>query len=353
MGRVVVIGGGIAGVSVAAELSRRGREVLVVERETQLGTQSTGRSAAIFRLAVAEPVNVRLARRSRDIGRRVVADGTVTSLGGLYPCDDDDERRRLLDAAGFAGVRASTREDVPDLLLHRDRPGVFSPEDGVIDTHALLHGLASEARRSGAVFALGRGVDELVLEAGRVVGVRLGSEELQAQEVVDATGAWSPSIAPSSETGVRPHRRHLFILDTPLASALRTVVWDLTEGIYLRPESGGLLVSPCDEQAMAGTDHVPTSPDAGTLLFEKLSRWAPALAGAAVRRVWAGLRPLTTDHRFVVGPDPRVPGLFRLGGFGGHGMTAGAAAGELAAAMLCGEWPADAGELAPGRFQSA
>ena len=152
---------------------------------------------------------------------------------------------------------------------------------------------------------------------------------------------------------ITPARRHLFLLDSPSAVQFPGVVWDLTEEIYLRPESGGLLVSPCDEEPMGACSHVPTSPEAGALLMDKLGRWAPALQGASVRRSWAGLRPLTRDHRFVVGPDPLLPGLFRLGGFGGHGMTAGAAAGELAAMLICGEDSPLAAALSPSRFARA
>lgn len=349
MAQVVVIGGGIAGVAVTAELARRGREVLLLEREPQLGTQSSGRSAAIYRLAVAEEVNVRLALRAREIGRRVAPGGTVHETGGLYPCANDEERRAILSASAPAGVREAIASDFPSQLAVRDGPALFSPQDGAIDTHRLVHGLAAEARAAGARFLFGSEMTALATQGGRVAGVIADGEEIRAEVVVDATGAWSPSIAPESGSGVAPARRHLFLLDTPHAANWPGVVWDLTEHIYLRPESGGLLVSPCDEQAMAAVSHVPTSTEAASLLFEKLSRWAPGLADATVRRFWAGLRPLTDDHRFVVGEDPNIPGLVRLGGFGGHGMTAGAAAGELAAELICGIESPWLRELSPAR----
>ncbi len=349
MSQVVVVGGGVAGLSVASALARRGRAVLLYERETQLGAGSSAKSAAIFRLAVEEPVNVQLALRGREIGRRLSPEGTIRALGGFYPCAADDERQRILEAAAFTGVREARPDELPAPLGHRDRPALFSPQDGAIDVHTLIHGLAREARLAGAKLLTGTAAEALDYSAGRVAGVRVASEVVPAEVVVDATGAWSPDFAPT-DVGIRPHRRHLFVLDTPHASAFAQVVWDLSTHLYLRPESGGLLVSPCDEEPMPATDHVPTSSEAGSLLFQKLATWAPALQDARVRTVWAGLRPLTADHRFVVGFDPRVPGLFRLGGFGGHGMTAGAAAGELAAAMLCGESPPEARELDPARF---
>lgn len=354
MSRAVIIGGGIAGVATARALAVRGVEVTLLEREAHLGLHSSGLNAAIFRLAVAEPVNVALALRSREIGAELVPGGTVRSLGGLYPCDDDAERRAILDSASSAGVRDATPANTPVLLAHRTRPAVFSPEDGVIDIHALLHALASDAVRRGARIRLDTAVERVVTQGGRAVGVRLRDEELTADVVIDATGAWSPGLAgaPVFDQGIRPHRRHLFVIDSEHAPSFQGVVWDLTDGVYLRPESGGLLVSACDETSMAAGP-VPVDPELPGVLFDKLSRWAPALAEARVRRYWAGLRPLTPDHCFVVGEAPKLPGLVRVGGFGGHGMTAGPAAGEVAAAIVCGQWPRWARELAPARFSNA
>jgi D-arginine dehydrogenase len=353
MGQVVVIGAGIAGVATAAALAVRGRAVTLLERERLAGTGSTGLNAAIYRLAVAEPENVELALRARAIGARLVPGGTVRATGAYYRCRDEAERDAILRASAHAGVREVAR----DAAIGPGRgPMLFSPEDGVIDAHALVQALLREANAHGAQLRFGVGVAALERTAGRVTAVRTDDgAHLEAEIVVDATGPWSPGLAPDSDVGIRPHRRHLFQLDLDEGAMPRcapAVMWDLDAGYYLRPESGGLLASACDETAMAahaGDDVVPTDPDVAGVLFEKLSAAHPPLATARVRRSWAGLRPLTADHRFVVGPDPRIPGLFRAGGLGGHGMTAGAAAGEVAAALLCGETHAMATALDPGR----
>jgi D-arginine dehydrogenase len=353
MGRVVIIGGGIAGVCCAAALARRGREVILCEREAQLGQHSTGHSAAMFRLAVAEPVNVELGLQSRALAERLIPGGVVTALGGLYPCEDEALLQSILDAAGPAGVRLATPADFPAPLALRDRPAIFSPADGIVDVHALLHGLLADARAHGAQVVLGADIQGLERAGGRLSGVQVGDEAVKAEVVVDCTGAFSPELPQAPRAaGIRPHRRHLFLLDSPAAPQITGLVWDLTLGLYLRPESGGLLASPCDQTPMRGTRHVPADAEVAATLFAKLERWAPALSTATVRRFWAGLRPLTSDQRIVLGPEPRLPGLFRLGGFGGHGITVGPAAGEWAAAMLCGEQVRGAGELSPARFGS-
>lgn len=352
MGRVVILGAGIAGLSTAWALARRGREVLVLERERLPGAGSTGRNAAIFRLAVAEPENVTLALASRALGERLVDGGTVRETGAYYACHDAAERDAILEASRGAGVREVAQSEAPP-LLHRAEgaPILFSPHDGVIDVHALVDALRRGALASGAELRLGAHVERVDRAAGRAVGVVVAGERIAATTVVDATGPFSPALpgADDSDVGIRPFRRHLFVLDAPpeALASVPSIAWSLAAGFYVRPESGGLLASPCDETPLAAGDVIPSDPEAAALLFEKLAAASEALAGARVRRGWAGLRPLTADHRFVVGPDPRIPGLFRVGGFGGHGMTAGLAAGDLAGALLCGEAPALATALDP------
>ena len=81
-------------------------------------------------------------------------------------------------------------------------------------------------------------VPPLDREGLRISGVRLGEDRLDAEVVVDATGAWSPLLpgARESDVGIRPHRRHLYVLDSPAAATLRHVVWDLDEALRRRLE---------------------------------------------------------------------------------------------------------------------
>jgi glycine/D-amino acid oxidase-like deaminating enzyme len=351
VGRIVVIGGGIAGVSVAWALASRGRDVMLLEREPRLGQHSSGLNAGIFRLAVAEPVNVRLGLRSREIGEQLAPGGFVRTSGGIYPCADDRERSAILEASRHAGVCVASPAALPAWLAVRDRPALFSPSDGDIDIHGLLRALALAAQRCGAQLLCNAAVTSLDFSAGTVTGVLQGEQRVAAETVIDCTGAWSPTLTPSDGgAAIKPHRRHLFVIDKPAGFDSTDVVWDLTDGIYVKPVKDGLLVCPCDETPLAAGAEVPTDHAAQDLLREKLARWAPTLSTMPIRRWWAGLRPLTADHKFVVGPDPHLAGLFRVGGFGGHGMTGGPAAGEIAAALLSGEHPTFADELSPARL---
>jgi D-arginine dehydrogenase len=111
------------------------------------------------------------------------------------------------------------------------------------------------------------------------------------------------------------------------------VLWRLEDEVYFRPESGGILASPCDE--LAWPAQTPTSdPAALQLLGQKLERTAPLLAHAQVQRAWACLRTFAPDRELVIGADPRLSGLHWLCGLGGRGMSVAPAAAELLAQQI-------------------
>jgi glycine/D-amino acid oxidase-like deaminating enzyme len=129
--------------------------------------------------------------------------------------------------------------------------------------------------------------------------------------------------------------------------------WWVDRPFYLRPESGGLLMCPCEEVAVP----LPTrgrQPDTDPAvlegLFASLRELAPQLAERPVTRYWTGLRTFALDRRFVLGWDPWNPRLFWSAGLGGHGMTSGLAVAALAADVFLRK--AHAGLLDPGRFKA-
>jgi D-arginine dehydrogenase len=223
--------------------------------------------------------------------------------------------------------------------------------DGVIDIHAVTEALARAVRASGVRITTGCGVERILAEEGRVCGVLLeDGRQLHSARVVNAAGAWSASLgeAIGVPLSLVPLRRHLAVLDAELPTET-PVVWNLGDELYFRPETGGLLASPCDETPWEPC-LPPTSMDALELLGAKLSSVAPRLADLSVRRSWACLRTFAPDRQFVAGADPRLDGLYWLGGFGGRGMTEGLAAGEVLGAVMAGEAHPLAEALSPARL---
>ena len=150
-----------------------------------------------------------------------------------------------------------------------------------------------------------------------------------------------------------PLRRHL-IWSNVVHPQEQPWIWWADRPLYLRAESGGLLLCACEE------DRVPLpapqqQPESDDYILENLSaslrELAPGLADLAIARLWCGLCTFAPDRRFTIGPDPVNPRLFWVAGLGGHGMTSGLAVGHLAAEVILNQ--VDAGPLAPARLLAA
>lgn len=353
---VVVIGGGVAGLSVACALAMRDPSVrvLLLEREALLTSHASGHNAAIFRPLEHDATSAWLARRSLGLLAALAADSEpeVLSRTGL-----------LLPSADLAAVQAlaehARAQNVAHELLARDAlvrleptlaggeasSALFLPDGGVLDLHALSARLQRGAR-SAASMELRTQAQVARIELSSDAPKRVASVVLQdgaridTGAVVIAAGAWSAGLGETAGALVPllPMRRHLVVLRPSAArvDAARPVVWRLDDEVYYRPESGGLLASPCDVTPSAAG--VPTSdPAALDLLAQKLKRLAPSLADAKVQRAWACLRTFAPDRELVAGPDAEIAGLHWLSGLGGRGMSVAPAAGELVARRIFGD----------------
>ncbi len=362
--RWIVVGAGFAGASTAASLARAGLGPgLVLEREPTWGAHASGKNAALAKVSEADPIVRGLAVRTLDYFRALDA-GTgelLAPTGGLTVARRDaahafDAVRDALVAAGRAAElvdAAWARERTPLLEGVTFDVGIWCPEEGVVDIHALLTHYLRLAREGGFQVHTDCEVEALVVSGGRVTGVQTPRGEIDAEIVVDATGAWAGRLGRArAPLPLQPVRRHLFVsaaIDADLSTLPFT--WIEDAGFYFRREGDGLLLSPCDQ-----TPSPPCSPSvdpaAAELLAEKLAAGAPGLADLAIRRGWACLRTFTPDHRPAIGFDAEVPGLFHVSGLGGFGMMTSAAVGELAARLLAGrasDW-IDAGVVDPGRL---
>ena len=355
---VIVVGAGLAGASTAWHLARAGLRVLLLEKETLAGTHSSGRNAAILRQAVADPEIALLARESALFlaapGEGWPAEGLVRRTGLLLldraGPGGETRLQPIAGAARRSGLPleeadpAAACPDYPWIAEARADLALLSREDGVVDVHALLEGYLRGARALGAAVRTGVEVTGFERAGGAVAGVRLsggaaaaGGERVPCGAVVLAAGAWCEGLgrlAGAIPFPMVPKRRHLF-LSEPAEAPPGPVVWHLSPEVYLRPEVGSWLLSPCDEEPQPPGDP-PISADAETLLARKVLDAFPSLGALRIRTRWAGLRTLTPDGRFVLGPDPEVRGLFWAGGLGGHGVTVCHAAGRIVAASVLG-----------------
>lgn len=343
-----VIGAGIAGASVAARLADTA-SVVLLERESQPGYHSTGRSAAMFMESYGPPMVRALTRASRAFYLQPPAGFTDTALlsdrGALYLALQGQQhtlqalRDELADTC--PGLRTLDRDAVlalvPCLRPEQVDSGLLDPMAMDIDVHALHQGFLRLLRRGGgSVYTKaevtqarrGDGLWQLHLADGRSVSARA---------LVNAAGAWADEVGAlcgAPPIGLVPHRRSAFTFRPPggVDASRWPVVSSMDETWYIKPDAGVLLGSPANADPTVPHDVVPEEIDIATAIHEIES--VTTLQIRRPLRTWAGLRSFVPDGELVIGWDPSCDGLFWLAAQGGYGIQSAPGASELAAALL-------------------
>lgn len=347
---VAIVGAGMAGASLAAEIAPHA-SVLLLEAESQPGYHATGRSAAFWSETYGGPLIQPLTSASYPF----LADGGFLKPRGCFHIADAKGKAALSDMeATFAGKDVKLeRLDRSDLEAHL--PGLRSswhhalsePSCADIDVAGLHAIYLSRARAAGARVV----TDAELLSAGYVAGrweLETKAGPFTAGILVNAAGAWADQVAERScvrPLGIRPFRRTVVQLrvDPPAPADLPLII-DALGRFYFKPEPGGRLwLSPHDETACDPCDSAPEELDVA-LAIERLS----GVVDWRVERVehsWAGLRSFAPDRLPVYGFAPENRSFFWCAGQGGFGIQTAPAAAELAAALLLGRAP---GPLAAG-----
>lgn len=343
---IIVIGGGIAGVSAACELALAGAAVLLLETEDQLAYHSTGRSAALLFQNYGPPK----VRRLTTAGRRffmappegfsehplVAPRGVLT----VAPAGQEAAMASLLaDGDGMAPVSLDQAlAKVP--LLRRDKlaAAAYEADAQDLDVHGLHGGYLKRFRAAGGRVVTRAEVLALRHEPGGWV-VESKAGRFAAAVVVNAAGAWADSVAGLAglgPLGIQPKRRTAIIVEGPgdgHDSAAWPLIIDVAHSWYCKPEAGGkLLISPADETPVPPSDVQPEELDIA-LAVDRFQN-AVDLAVRRVEHSWAGLRSFAPDNELVIGWDPRAEGFFWLAGQGGYGIQTAPAASQLAAGLI-------------------
>lgn len=345
----VIIGAGMAGASLGAELAGY-MSVLVVEAEAQPGYHATGRSVAFWTESYGGPHVRPLTRVSYPLLASPEADfagqSFLTPRGALHIGRAGDAALRdamigaFADDALFARVDGAALEArIPGLRADWSI-GLTEPSTCDIDV-AALHGayLKRLRRLDGVVTCSSRFEGARALPDGGW-SVRLaGAEEVRAGLLINAAGAWADDVAERSGVrglGIRPLLRTVIQLRVdPAAPDDLPLVLDLAESFYFKPIGGGRLwLTPHDEQPAEPGDVAPDELDVA-IAIDRLSQvvdWRVE----AVERKWAGLRSFAPDRLPVYGRDVDVPGFFWFAGQGGFGIQTAPAAARLGAALILG-----------------
>lgn len=347
---ICVIGAGIAGASVAAELADKAR-VLLVERESQPGYHTTGRSAALFSTTYGPRVIRALSRASEPFYNNPPPGfdrPLLTPRGALMIARDDQMesldalQRELVGAAGVERLDGTAaRALVPLLRTGHVAAAIFEHFAQDIDVHALHQGYLRQFRARGGTFVANAGIDAIRHGSGGWT-IEAGAERFQAATIVNAAGAWADVVAEMAgiaPVGLVPKRRTAAIIALPEGTTAHhwPMVIDIDEEFYAKPDAGRLLISPADETPSEPCDAQPDEYDVAIAVDRVETAF-----DIEVRRIenkWAGLRTFAADKNPVVGWGEARRSFFWLAGQGGYGIQTAPALARLAAAQLLGTAP--------------
>lgn len=369
---IAIIGAGIAGASIAAELTRHA-SVLMLEMEDQPGYHTTGRSAAVFapkygpkpiraltRASAAffdcppdgfaeapllKPLNTMFIARADQIEALESFKSEIAPEGGIESLDANEiQNRHPLLRPGYAHA------------------GALDVSASDIDVNSLHRGFLASSRRAGSKLVTNAGVEGLSRTDG-VWEIRTWAGSYRAAMIVNAAGAWADQIgnmAGAETIGLVPKRRTAMMIDAPSeldVDALPLVV-DIDEEFYIKPDAGRLLISPANEDAVEPSDVQPEDLDIA-ICADRIEK-AFNIEVRSISNKWAGLRSFVSDKCPVVGYSEIAKNFFWLAGQGGYGIQTSPALSRYAAALALGnEIPSDISaeglsfqSLAPSRLLS-
>jgi glycine/D-amino acid oxidase-like deaminating enzyme len=368
---VVVIGGGLFGSAIAYHLCRAGAgRVVLVERDA-LGSGDSGRTFGMVRRHYSNAVTALLAMRgsetimhwAEEIG---IGDAGYVETGYLLPvpealadaCRDNVARLAALGLDTSFVSPAEIAEIEPLLALDGIAGGAYEPDGGFADAHKMILAWFAGAVQHGLVPRIGCAVTGLLVDGGRVRGVRTAEGDIASDRVVLATGAWARDLlVPAGvDVPIALKRIQVAVLRQPAAAPRPSVVCsDAVTNVVVRPDRGAQFCAvtyfgdePLD--AADDCDH-DASPGYEEAIRRALAERYPALAGASWTRAWAGPYDYSPDWNPILGEAPGVEGLHLALAWSGHGFKLSPAVGEVVAAEVLGAEPRiDVSALRPGRF---
>ncbi len=367
-GQVVIIGGGIIGMSIAYHLARAGHSDVIVLERGMVGEGSTARATGGIRQQFSSPVNALLSREAvayfRQFEDLVGEPFTFRQHGYLFVTTSAD----LLETAR-AGVTMQQELGIaatmvtPGEIAHLHPAartddlvgGTYCATDGSGSPADVMQAYARQARRQGVQIRQHVAVIGIDCDDDRQVRQVLTTDgTVSADTVIDAAGPWAGQVSEMAGVPIplTPRSRQAFAL-APAAwvSGDMPFTVDLDSGAYFHAEDTGGVIGGTDRDQPASFEARVN--EAGLERLITAATWRfPALADARVLRGWAGLREMTPDDHALVGPVASVPGFWVAAGFSGHGfMHAPVVGRELSQWLVTGSPGLDLSRLDPERFR--
>jgi len=334
--RILIIGGGIVGFGLAANLLKLGeREVTLLEREKLPGQHSTGKSAGGFRAQFSTAINVELMMRSIEILTRFAdeygADARVQQYGYLFMATSAEHLRvlrRNVELQRSFGLQVEYIEGTgriseicPQINTEDLLGGTFCATDGYFDPYEFMQGYANYAEERGLKTVYEAEVIGFEVKDDTVRVVRAKAGDFPVDVVVLAAGAWSGEVGKLAglDIPVVPVRRQVFDTEPFGGISLQVpLMADMGNNFYLKSESGGFLLGCANKDEPPGFN-TGVDLEYKFKVVEMAVHRFPVLADATIREGWAGLYEVSPDHHAIIGLVPPLTNFFVISGFSGHG----------------------------------
>jgi glycine oxidase len=331
---VIVVGGGIVGVTVALELRKQGEKVIVLDRGKP-GREASHASAGM--LAWTDIVEPPEFRAFAEAGARLFP-GFVDDLRADSETKIDFQRSGAISFSSRPGLSGALSEgelqQLEPRLEYRGEPAYFIAED-FVDPRTLIAAAIASAKRRGVEFATGSEVTSIVTSSAKIAGVKTSRRSYAAPVVVNCCGAWSAQLG-LPLTPTRPVKGHMLALLPRDSGTLRHVLRSRELDTYLLPRDGGMIVvgSTVEE---AGFDKAVV-PDTIQALHQRAADLIPILGEAKIHESWAGLRPGSPDDLPIIGPAA-IEGYFAATGHYRNGILLAPITAKVLTRMINGGEP--------------
>ncbi len=376
--QVVIVGGGVIGASVAYHLVKLGWTDVVLLEQAELSAGTTWHAAGLVGQLRASESGTRLVQYSTELYAQLeeeVGLGTgYKQCGGVIVARSGDRmtqlRRTAATAAAFdLDCELMTPEQALErypLMVTDDLVGaIWLPDDGKANPTDLTAALAKGARRGGATVVEHVRVSDILLDGGRVTGVRTDQGDVEAEVVVNCAGQWAKQVGALAGVNVPLHSaEHFYVVTEPLEGVHPDlpILRDPDGYTYFKEEVGGLVVGGFEPEAKpwVSPDDIPypfefqlleEDWDHFSILMENALLRVPALQETGIRKFYNGPESFTPDNQFILGESPEVRGFFVGAGFNSVGIaSAGGAGRALAEWIVEGEPTSDLSSVDIRRF---
>ena len=375
---VVIIGGGIIGISIAYHLAKQGCKNVVVLEKDYVGSGATEKCAGGIRQQFSVAANIRLSLEALpffekfedEIGQAI----DFRQHGYMFLATSENEmvtfrQNTALQRNLGVDVELLSTQEVARLIPHLEIADICGAtlcrRDGFADPYSVVNGLASAAKRLGVKIVEGTEVTDIIVNQGKVQGVIATTGTIATPIVVNAAGAYAAAVGRMAGLNipVHPTRRHIFVSEplnnhpTGLGEAYWSrlpLVIEFRNGFWFRREHNCMLIGMRNPVEPEGFDILPDWDFFTSSLAPTACHRLPKLADIGISRAQVGLHPDTPDDMAIMGEVPSIEGMYLACGFCGHGFMHSPAAGRLMADLILKrikELP-DAAAFILERFQS-